>query len=124
MTRGQPWPLSNRPEDVDAVGCSSGTSDAAREYELSASPSMTLAHAASSCLGDDVAGSLYCKVLITLAAKTELSVKAGDAGRGIPRLGGTSALFMKTLIARCAVAIRSSRRFSRLNAIVCAGHSL
>jgi hypothetical protein len=61
---------------------------------------MALAQAASSCLGEEKADSSFRKVLITLDAKVELSVNAGDAGRGIPRSGVSLALNMKMSIAR------------------------
>jgi hypothetical protein len=54
----------------------------------------------------------------------ELSVKAGDAGQGIPCPGTKSALAIKTLMAQWAVAIHSSSLFSRLKAIVWVGHFL
>jgi len=85
---------------------------------------MALAQAASSCLGEEKDESSFLRVFITLEAKVELSVKAGDAGRGIPRSGLSLALDMKTLIARWAAAIRSINLFSILNAIVGAGHSV
>ena len=77
----------------------------------------------SSCLGETMIGSLLYSALPTFIANVELSVKAGDTGRGIPRPGTTSALAMKRLMARCAEAIRSSNLLSRFKAMVCAYHS-
>lgn len=77
-----------------------GSSEAALWHDVSVSSSRTLAQAASSCLGEVKAEFLLCKVFITLDANIELSVKAGNAGRGIPQSGLSLALDMKMLIAQ------------------------